>query len=410
MERVILHVDINNCYASIECLVHPELRGKAVAVGGSVEERNGIILAKNQLAKSFGVTTGEALWQAKQKCPQLVIVRPNFPLYVEFSRKARAIYEEYTKQVESFGIDECWLDVTWLGRDGYEIADEIRCRIKDELGITVSVGVSFNKVFAKLGSDIKKPDAVTMITPENFRDVVWKLPASDMLFIGRKTYKKLENYGIHTIGELAQTNVKLMKNWFGKCGMYMWQHANGIDDTPVSFSGENSIVKSVSNGTTTYRDIDCNSDAKILIYALAESVGMRMREIGMRCRCISISIRDKDLFWITRQMTLSAETDDTVTIAKKAYELFLKSYSFENGGKPVRSLSVGASDLSGRDTPFQLDIFVSPEKLARQEKLNLCVDSIKKRFGYTSIRHGIVFENLCFSGVDMRFENEAGMT
>lgn len=212
-DRTILHCDMNNFYASVECLYNPALRGKPVAVGGDVEARHGIILAKNYEAKKYGVQTGEALWQAKQKCPGLTIVPPSFEKYLRFSRLAREIYGCYTDRIESFGLDECWLDLTGSERlfgGGKAVADKLRERIKFELGVTISVGVSHNKIFAKLGSDMKKPDATTVITRENYKDVVWPLPVSDLLFVGPATTRKLARYGIHTIGQLAQADGRRM--------------------------------------------------------------------------------------------------------------------------------------------------------------------------------------------------------
>ena len=253
MARTILHVDLNNFYASVECLYHPELRGKPVAVAGDVAERRGIILAKNMQAKAAGVKTGEAIWQAQQKCPGLVCVPPDYKKYLRFSRLARQIYSDFTDRIESFGIDECWLDLTnstQLFGSGAEVADTIRRRLREELGITGSVGVSFNKIFAKLGSDMKKPDATTIITPENFLDVVWPLPVEELLYVGRSTKTKLNNRAIFTIGDLARRDVKLLKLSLGVWGETLHDFANGLDQAPVALAGEESFVKSVGNSTT----------------------------------------------------------------------------------------------------------------------------------------------------------------
>ena len=236
MERVIFHCDLNNFYASVECLHHPQYRNIPMAVGGDVEKRHGIILAKNMLAKKAGVTTGEALWQAMQKCPNLTIVKPNFSLYLRFSRLVREIYADYTDRIESFGIDEVWMDVTEsvkLFGDPVELANTIRQRIKEEVGITASIGVSFNKVFAKLGSDYKKPDATTVITRDNMEQVVFPLPVEDLLYVGRATTQKMHLMGIMTIGDCARTDVGLLKRRFGKWGEYLWRFANGLDNSPV---------------------------------------------------------------------------------------------------------------------------------------------------------------------------------
>ena len=268
MQRVILHCDMNNFYASVECMLNPELKNKPVAVCGSVEERHGIVLAKNYAAKAFGVSTGEAIWQAKQKCQDLVIVEPHYEQYMKFSKLAREIYGRYTDQIEPYGMDECWLDVTGSGcmGTGFEIADEIRRTVKFELGLTISAGVSFNKIFAKLGSDMKKPDAITCIEADSFREKIWCLPASDLLGVGRATEKVLSGYGIHTIGELAATSDDFLKCRLGKNGLAIKKYANGLDDSPVMLSDYVSPVKSIGHGITTmdiYAKVKYNKPAQL---------------------------------------------------------------------------------------------------------------------------------------------------
>lgn len=262
MHRVILHADLNKFYASVECLHRPELRDKSVVVGGDPTLRHGIVLAKNYPAKKFGIKTGEVLWQAHKKCPNLIAVPPNYSLYHRFSRMAREIYLDYTDQIEPFGIDEAWLDVTdsvGLYGDGQKIADEIRKRIKFQMGITASVGVSFNKIFAKLGSDMKKPDATTVITPENFRQLVWPLPAADLLYVGRATEAKLKRYMIRTIGDIANTSSYFLHFLLGKWGDVLWSFANGEDNSPVAPFWDEGIIKSIGNSTTTPRDLINNN-------------------------------------------------------------------------------------------------------------------------------------------------------
>ena len=311
MDRTVLHIDMNSCFASIECLHQPAIRDKPVAVGGDVEARHGIILAKNQIAKKYNIKTGEALWQARQKCPELVIVQPHYDLYLRFSRLARQIYSEYSPQVEPFGIDECWVDMTGiekLNKGAEALANEIRERIKFELGITVSIGVSFNKIFSKLGSDYKKPDAVSVFTRENFRERIWPLPVSDLLYVGPATTRKLSKYGIHTIGELAQTDPQYLQDWFGKLGFVLYSFANGLDTTPVCSTGDEAIIKSVGNSTTAPRDLSCDDDASIIYWMLSESVAERMRDDGFLCRTVQIYVRDNELNWFERQMKLPAPT------------------------------------------------------------------------------------------------------
>lgn len=280
MSRVILHSDMNNCYASIELLHRPELRGKPLAVGGDPEARHGIVLAKNQLAKKAGVKTGMALWQAKQVWPDIVFVPPNMDLYLRFSRLAHEIYGEYTDQQEAYGVDESWLDVTASASykgDGLKIAEEISSRIKRELGITVSIGVSWNKIFAKLGSDYKKPDAITVIDKMNYQKIVWPLPVEDLLYVGRSTQKKLNLFGIHTIGELAKTDPRLLHRQLGKMGLVLHMFANGEDQTPVNQENYHAPIKSIGNSTTTLggitpRELSGGVKTLILIHRVPDKI------------------------------------------------------------------------------------------------------------------------------------------
>ena len=389
MERTILHVDINNCYASIECLHHPELCGKPVAVGGDQEQRHGIILAKNYEAKEYGIKTGEALWQAKQKCPRLIIVKPNYALYLRFSRLAREIYADYTDQIEPFGLDEVWADVTGsmhLYGSGEEIANKIRQRIKYELGITVSVGVSYNKIFAKLGSDIKKPDAVTVITAGNFKDKVWPLPAAELLYVGRATQRKLYDKGIVAIGELAKTDSELLHSWFGKWGLILHTFANGWDTSPVTRMGEEAIIKSIGNSTTTPRDLTCELDAKIIYYMLAESVAERLRDHGFLCRGVQISLRDNGLFSFERQLKLTKPTCLSSELCEAALKLLKDNYRWE---RPLRSIGIRACNLIPASTPVQLTLLEDEAQRIRREQLERAVDDIRRRFGHYSIGRAV---------------------
>lgn len=402
--RNILHIDINNCYASIECLFNPELKDKPVAVAGASEERHGIILAKNEIAKSCGVKTGEVIWQAKQKCPGLITLKPHFSRYLEFSQKARLIYERYTDRIEPFGIDECWLDVTCTRRDIIEVAEEIRNTVKNELGITVSVGGSFNKIFAKLGSDMKKPDAVTIITRENYKEKVWGLPASDMLFVGYATAKKLHSKGINTVGDIALTPISVLQTFLGKHGIYLYQYANGYGNDYIPLLSENAPVKSVSNGTTAYRDLMNDDDVKALDFALAESVASRLRKIGLKGRGISISIRDSRFRSFSRQCRLSIPTDDGKEIAGAAFGLYKKSYDWSRG-IPIRSLTVGVHDLCPADDAFQLDMFTSEQDIRKRENLNRAVDKLRERYGYSIINRACA-GNGSLRNFDFEFNHE----
>lgn len=395
-QRTILHVDLNSFYASVEALYHPEFRNKPLAVGGDAEARHGIVLAKNNLAKAAGVKTGDVLWQARQKCPGLVVLPADFRKYLRFSRLARAIYADYTDQIESFGIDECWLDVTGsvhLFGSGQEIADTIRRRFREELGITASAGVSWNKIFAKLGSDMKKPDATTVITPENYRELVWPLPVGELLYVGRSTRNKLKNRAIFTIGDLANRDVKLLRLLLGVWGDTLWSFANGFDTAPVRQNGEESIVKSVGNSTTTVRDLANNEDVKMIIYVLAESVAGRLRKHGLKCTTVSISVRDKELYSFERQGKLTGPTFLSGDIARKAMDLFLANYRWD---KPIRSVGVRGADLVTADGHEQINLFTGSKE--RIEALEVSIDGLRKRFGQYSIQRCSILQDRKLTG------------
>lgn len=303
--RTILHCDLNNFYASVECLYQPAIRGKPVAVCGDPALRHGIVLAKNNLAKARGVRTGDAIWQAKQKCPGLVCVPPHYARYLQYSRQARRIYEDYTDRVEPFGLDECWLDLTGcehLHGDGRTVADELRRRIREELGVTASVGVSFCKVFAKLGSDMKKPDATTVIAKDQFRDVVWPLPVGELLYVGRATKRRLERYSIRTIGDLARADYDFIVERLGKMGAVIWGWANGLDSAPVRTAGQEEIIKSIGNSTTAPRDLATEDEVRITLRALSESVAHRLRQHRLLCATVQVHMRLNNLLSFERQV------------------------------------------------------------------------------------------------------------
>ena len=376
MKRCVLHIDCNKFYASVECLYRPELRDKPMAVGGDPENRHGIILTKNEIASKYGLTVGEPLWKARQKCPDLVVVPPNYPLYLRFSALARKIYEDYSEFIEPFGLDECWLDVTGNEKSGEEIAHEIRKRVKSQLGITVSVGVSFNKVFAKLGSDYKKPDAVTVIDESNYKDIAWSLPCGDLLMVGRSAQKKLNAYGINTIGDLADTDVAVLKSLFGKNGEMLHSFANGTECSPVRHKDEISDVKSVGNSTTAPRDLVNEEDVKTVFRVLCESVSARLREKELKGRVVTIYVRDKELSSFSRQMKIPANTDISTEIFYYAMKLFCTNYFWN---KPIRSLGVSVSDFDV--TYEQFDFEKTVENREKQERLETAVDSLRRRFG-----------------------------
>lgn len=392
MQRAILHIDCNKFYASVECLHRPEIRDKPVAVGGSREERHGIILTKNEIAASYGVKTGEPLWQARQKCPELVVVPPNFPLYKRFSKMARNIYKDYSDYIEPFGLDENWIDITGSAKSPPAIAQEIRRRVKYELGITVSIGVSWNKIFAKFGSDYKKPDAVTVITRGNYKDIVWKSPCSDLLFVGPATKRKLNSYGIYTIGELANSGQSFLRSVFGKNGEILYSFANGLDTTPVCHMNDEQALKSIGNSTTTPRDIVNDDDVKTVFTVLAESVARRLREHGVKGRSVTISVRDCDLRSFTRRTHLKTHTDVSSEIITAAMALFRANYDW---AKPLRSIGVSVSDF-GEDI-LQFDLNGTVEKHEKLERLEHTVDDIRRRFGNYAVQRASLLADVGLS-------------
>ena len=420
MNRTILHSDCNCFYASVELLHHPELRGKPVAVGGDPEERHGIVLTADYTAKRRGVKTGMALWQARQVCPDIIFLPPRMDLYLRFSKMAQEIYAEYTDKREPYGIDESWLDVTdsvSLKGDGYHIAQEISSRMKKELGITVSVGVSFNKIFAKLGSDYKKPDAITTMNKDEYRDKAWPLPVSDLLYVGSATNNKLRSMGIRTIGDLARTEETLLVRKLGKMGSILWAFANGYDESPVKLENTSAPIKSVGNSTTTPKDMETDEDVKIVLYILAESVAARLRENGFRCRTVEISIRDKDLFHFSKQVKLQNASNITREIAEAGYKLYKESYRLpadekelknsrtEFYQKPLRSIGIRGTDLVTDYFWEQLDMFMDPKEREKQMKVDAAVDNIRKRFGFYSIQRGLMYQDRILSACDAKSDH-----
>ena len=380
--RVILHSDLNNCYASIECMLHPELRGKYIAVCGSTEDRHGIVLAKNQLAKRCGVKTGDVIWEAKQKCPQLTIVPPHMDQYLKYSKIVRAIYMRYSPEVEAFGIDESWINLTGSPllkqKTPEEIANEIRETVKAEVGLTVSVGVSFNKIFAKLGSDMKKPDAVTVITPDSFRDQVWPLPASDLLYVGRATAQKLGHYGIYTIGALAQTDAAFLARTLGKNGIMLWRYANGLDNSRVMPCDYDLPIKSIGHGVTCTADLTDDQEVYHLFLELSQQVGLQLRQKNLVATRVQIGVRDSTLVHREFQGKLKMPTQSYTEICSAGMDLFRRRY---NWAHQVRSLTIRAIDLVPADAPFQLDLFADYSAHNKRMKLEETVDELRRRFG-----------------------------
>jgi len=383
-ERVIFHADLNNCYASIEMLHHPRLRGHPVAVGGSVEARHGIILAKNYEAKAYGIQVGNTIWEAQEKCRDLIVVPPTYPLYHRVSRDFKAILSEYTDKQESFGLDEEWMDVTRslsLFSDSAEkLANEIRKRVHRELGVTCSIGVADNKIFAKLGSDYKKPDACTVITKDNYKKIVWPLPAGDLLGVGPATRKLLYGRHIKTIGDLAAIEPSVLQKWFGKWGLILHMFANGQDSSPVDARNAKKDV-SVGNSTTAPRDLVNEEDCRVVFLNLAESVAERVRCLGFKAKTVAVSLRDNALHYITRQHTLSRPTNIAVEMADTAMMLLRKHYKWE---KPLRSIGVSATNFVPENYDMQLSFF-DEKRRERLETLERSMDNLRHRFGHFSI-------------------------
>ena len=392
MERVILHCDQNCFFASVELLSHPDLRDVPMAVCGDPASRHGIILAKNEPAKRFGIQTAETVWQARKKCPGLVLLPPHHKLYREYSVRVNELYGQYTDLVEPFGIDESWLDITGsmhlFGGDPVAIADELRRRVREELGLSISVGVSFNKIFAKLGSDYKKPDATTLISPENWREIVWPLPVGAMLFVGRSAQRTLAQYGVETIGQLAACRPEMLEQLLGKLGRQLHEYANGLDRSPVRPQAEREPVKSVGNGTTFPHDLTRWEEVRAGLAALSDSVAMRLRRQGLYCSGVQVTIKDSSFRSISRQKRLESPTRLMKDIQRAAMELTRSAW---RAPTPIRMLTVTALHITESAESFeQLDLLGAGRTVsdARQEKLESAVSAIRDKFGDGSITFG----------------------
>lgn len=384
MTRTILHSDMNNCYASIERKLNPSLVGKRLVVCGSVEDRHSIVLAKSYEAKAFGVKTGDSLFEAKMKCPGLVAVKPHYDEYFKFSKLAHKIYYSYTNQVEPFGLDECWLDVTGsekLFGSGETIAHEIKERIKKELGITVSIGVSYNKIFAKLGSDLKKPDAVTVISKNDFKEIVWPLSTDAIIGIGSKTKKKLMYMNINTLGELAKADVNLLKRKLGVRGLYLWQYANGYDTSEVCDYYHHDRIKSISRGVTTKADLNSYDEVKKIFEELAIEVSKKLIEEDLKAGGVRITIRDKNLSYVSFQKIFSETSISALRLNDKAMELFKERYDFKEA---IRSLTISAINLTRNTKTEQLSLF-APKKVIKDDRLEKVFNEIREKFGKDKI-------------------------
>lgn len=389
-DRIILHSDCNAFYASCEELIDPTLKNVPMAVAGDPEKKHGIILAKNEKAKKYGIVTAETVQSAFRKCPNLVTVAPHHDDYLRISKEINKIYLEYTDLVEPFSIDESYLDITGtialFGKSPKDLADEIRCRIQKEIGITVSIGVSFCKVFAKMGSEYKKPDATTCITRENLTEILYPQPVENFLYIGAATASKLKKAGIYTVGDLAHTQAHLLVQLFGKQGMSLWNAVNGNDSEAVRSYFEKRNVKSIGNSMTFYRDLKHLSEIKSAVSALAASVAVRLRDENKKCTCVQIQIRDSDFKTISRQKTLSQATWLQREITEVAMQLLCDNWSI---GKPIRLLGVTAAELFDADEAFhQVTLFAEEKYNDRQEKIEDTMDALRKKYGRQVVSFG----------------------
>jgi DNA polymerase IV len=392
--RVILHCDMNGFFASVELLDYPELREVPMAVCGDPKNRHGIILAKNEIAKSYGITTAETLWQARRKCPQLQCIPPHMEKYQDYSKRINEIYYRFTDLVEPFSIDESWLDVSasqQLFGSGAKIADQIREIVKVELNLTLSVGVSFNKIFAKLGSEYKKPDATTVITPENYQAILWPLPIEEMFFVGKVSAEKLRKAGISTIGALAKAPASIVRGLLGKQGEMLHDYANGLDDSPILSGKDNEISKSMGNSMTFRRDLLGWEDAAIAIIALSDKVAERLRKSSVVAGGMRLEIKDPDFHSISRQRMFPIPVSNANDLTDMAMAILRDEWLPEN---PIRLLQLTAIHLGKPLAEEQLTLFANQsESLEKREQIGVTMDEIRNKFGAGAIGFGSVLHN-----------------
>jgi len=394
MDRVILHCDINSFYASVELLDHPELQKQPVAVSGNPDNRHGIILAKNESAKKYGIKTAETVWQARKKCPELILMPPHHDKYKKYHHKINQIFYQYTDMVEPFSIDESWLDVTASRRlfgSGQQIADTIRAHVKNELGITLSAGVSYNKIFAKMGSEYKKPDATTLITRENFRKILWPLPVNELFFVGWATANKLNGVGIRTIGDLAAADTAMLQSLLGKQGPLLKSYALGQDQSPVKLFDQKDKIKSVGNGFTFRRNLVNNDDILTALSSLCDTVAGRLRKYQLKAGGVKVDIKDTNLKTISRQKQLASPTNLSGELRRASMEIITSSWVI---GRPIRLLTITGINLSDENEAEQLSFFsADTENRGKTESVERLMDSIRSRFGAGSIRYGQTVNN-----------------
>ncbi len=388
-ERNILHCDCNGFYASVELLKYPELKDKPVIVGGSEDSRHGIVLAKNEVAKKYKIKTAQTIYSARKLCENLIVLPPNRHLYVKYNKILNEIYNSYTDLVEPFGIDESYLDITnsyhLFANSPKELADIIRERVKKETGLTISVGVSYNKIFAKLGSDYKKPDATTVITKENYKQIIHPLGIENMMYVGKSTKTQLEDMGIHTIGDIANTPLNVLEDRLGKHGRELYKYSNGLDNSRVLSFLEKRQAKSVGSGTTFPKDIKLASEIKPRVMELSEDVGFSLRKSGLYASTVQVSIKDTQFKTLQRQTKISS-TNITKDIYTTAYKLIEENWLV--GLRPIRAITVTATDLHTEKLPFQESFFeVNAKKInEKDEKLQTALDGLKLKFGSDMIK------------------------
>ena len=403
-ERVILYSDLNNFFASVETALHPEYKGKPLIVCGDPEKRLGVVFAKNEEAKSYGIRTAETVYSALKKCPHALRVSTHFSEYNRYSKAVREIYARYTDVIESLSIDECALDVTAsvkLFGGGEKIAEEIRAAVKNELGVTVSIGVSFNKIYAKLASELKKPDAVTVISPENYKQKVYPLPVSALLYVGKSTEETLYKHGIRTIGELADADLMLLTRLFGRRGEILKINASGRNDEKVRMEAE--AIKSIGNSMTLPYDVSDFEQIRRIFYVLAESVISRLREAGEgKCDTVHITVKDEFLREITRQKKIlpTALCED---VARTACEIYSENFSREH---KAHMLGLAVSGFDRNVEQLALDTSGEREKYEKNLRAQDAVAAIRKKYGYDKVQRGIILEDSGLLNVDIEHRKD----
>ncbi len=376
--RVILHIDMNNFYASVECLLNPSLKNYAVAVAGDPNKRTGVVLAKNYLAKVYGVRTGDVIWEAKQKCPTLICVAPHHDKYQEYSERAHKIYYQYTNIIEPFGIDECWLDVTdslnYFNCTASELARHIQEQIKEELGLSVSIGISWGKALAKLGSDMKKPMGLTIIDEKNHIEIIKKLKIDDMIMIGKHTARKLRTMNINTLYDLYNQSTKFLTEHFGIIGEYLHNAVSGVDDDKL-ITLKDEDTKSVGNGATAVRDMTELEEIQNFLHDLASKVSHRLRAHSFSAKTIHLGVKYADFTYSGAQHTMPDYFSNEQDVYRFAYEIFLSLAGTRF--PPVRALRISTSSLICKDEERQVNLFTN----VKNEELCMTIDNLKEKFG-----------------------------